>query len=267
MVLGGPLFFLSLFGKFCVCLEKEEDRKARQALHELTVLGHRVSWFTKANESSVTKLSSDVTRGAKKLLGGLFGSGKGAAITPSTDPSIVHARLIFRDNDEHTPEILVDPLPRPSGQSVGYKLNIALYRVHNIQADNDSGEIRLYAKAPPPTNAGSKQAPQAKLLLMIGLLKDSNTPATEQERTSFVHNLSALAEWERQRRAAAGIEDDEEEQGGNFLTQRAHKAAHFAKRELEMQQTKRDREKRKAKLVAESGGLKYTALALSNRED
>ena len=252
-MVGGPLFFLSLFGKICSCLEKEEDRKARQALHELTLLGHRVSWFTKATESNVTKLSSGVTRGAKKLLGGLFGN-KGAAVTPSTDSSIVEARLIFHDNAEQIPEILVDPLPRPSGQSVGYKLNVALHRVHTIQADDDSGEIRLYAKAP------ADAAP--KLLLMIGLLKDSNTPATEEDRSSFVHNLSALAEWERQRRAAAGIEDELEEAGGNFLTQRAQKAAHFAKRELEMQQTKRDREKRKAKLVAESGGLKYTALAM-----
>ena len=254
------MFFLSLFGKICACLEKEEDRKARQALHELTLLGHRVSWFTKATESGVTKLSSGVTRGAKKLLGGLFGGNK-AAVTPSTDSSIVEARLVFRDNDENNPEIFVDPLPRPSGQSVGYKLNVALYRVYNIEADDDSGEIRLYAKPP----ADPKQSP--KLLLMIGLLKDTNTPATAEERASFVHNLSALAEWERHRRAAAGIEDEEEEAGGNFLTQRAQKAAHFAKRELEMQQTKRDREKRKAQLVAESGGLKYTALAMANRED
>ena len=259
-MVGGPLFFLSLLGKICACLEKEEDRKARQALHELALAGQRVSWFTKATESNVTKISSGVTRGAKKLLGGLFGGNK-AAVTPSTDSSIVEAKLIFHDNADGSPEILVDPLPRPSGQAVGYKLNIALYRVHDIQADDDSGEIRLYAKAPP---AESRQ--QAKLLLMIGLLKDANTPACAEERSAFCHNLSVLAEWERQRRAAAGIEDDQEEAGGNFLTQRAQKAAHFAKRELEMQQTKRDRDKRKAKLVAESGGLKYTAIARMNME-
>ena len=102
---------------------------------------------------------------------------------------------------------------------------------------------------------------------MIGLLKDSNTPAIAEDRDSFVHHLQVLSEWDRQRRAVAGIEEDDEEPSGNFLTQRAQKAAHFAKREIEMQQTKRDREKRKAKLVAESGGLKYTALAMANRVD
>ena len=251
-MIGGPLFVLSFFGKVCPCLEKDEDRKARHALHELAILGQRVSWFTKAGESGVAK-------GARKLFGGLFG--KKATVTPTADSSIVEAKLIFRDNDEGNPEILVDPLPRPSGQSVGYKLNIALYRIHSVEADDTSGEICLFAKAP----KDAKQQP--KLLLKIGLLKDSETPATADERDSFVHQLSVLAEWERQRRAAAGVEDEEEEAGGNFLTQRAQKAAHFAKREIEMQQTKRDREKRKAKLVAESGGLKYTALALSQRED
>lgn len=248
---------LSLYGKICACLEKEEDRKARQALHELTIAGQRVSWFTKAGESSVAK-------GARKLLGGLFGTkSSSSSVTPSQDSSIVEARLVFRDNDdENAAEIMVDPLPRPSGQSVGYKLNVALYRIHNIQADSNSGEIRLYAKAP----RDPKQKP--RLLLQIGLLKGANTPATADARDAFCDHLSILCEWERQRRTAAGIDDDlEEEAAGNFLTQRAQKAAHFAKRELEMQQTKRDREARKAKFVAESGGLRYTALAMANRDD
>jgi hypothetical protein len=79
-----------------------------------------------------------------------------------------------------------------------------------------------------------------------------------------------LSEWERQSRAALSSEDayesDEDEDEPNFLSRQAQKATHFAKRELEMQQTKRDREKRKSKLIAESGGLKYTALAMASRE-
>lgn len=248
---------LSLLGKFCSCLEKEEDRRARHALHELTVAGQRVSWFTKGG------LHSTVAKGARKLLGGLFGA-KTAAVTPSEDSSIVEARLVFRDNDENNPEIFVDPLPRPSGQSVGYKLNIALYRIHRIEADDTTGEIKMHRKAP----RDPQQRPPDPLLT-IGLLTDSKTPATADARGAFCDNLSILCEWERQRRSAAGIEDDPEEEsggGGNFLTQRANKAAHFAKRELEMQQTKRDREKRKAKFVAESGGLRYTALAMANMD-
>ena len=78
-------------------------------------------------------------------------------------------------------------------------------------------------------------------------------------------------EWERQRRVQNNVDelddDDNNNNHPNFLQARAQKAAHFAKRELELQQTKRDREKRKAKLVAESGGLKYTALAMAGRSE
>jgi hypothetical protein len=251
----GPLFTLSILGKICPCLEKDEDRQARQAHQALVVAGQRVSWFTKASDGG-----GGVAQGARRLIGGLFG--KKATVTPSTDSSIVEARLVFRDNDEGHPEILVDPLPRPSGQSVGYKLNLALYRIHSVQNDASTGEIRMLAKAP----ADPKLA--AKLLCVVALLKNTNTPATAEEQDSFVHHLNVLTEWDRQRRKVAGLEDDEEEErAGNFLTQRAQKAAHFAKRELELQTTRRDREKRKAKLVAESGGLKYTALAMANRDD
>jgi hypothetical protein len=83
-----------------------------------------------------------------------------------------------------------------------------------------------------------------------------------------------LVEWERQRRIAAGLGDDggdceddgdEDADRPNFLAARAHKAAHFARRELEMRETRREREKRKARLVQEAGGLRYTALAMAGR--
>ena len=111
-----------------------------------------------------------------------------------------------------------------------------------------------------------------------GLISSSSIPVSDDERNLLVHNLSVLVEWERQRRRACGdlnehgdfLDDDDENEDGNgsgdnFLQARAKKAAHFATRELEMRETKREREKRKAKLVAESGGLKYTALAMANR--
>jgi hypothetical protein len=76
----------------------------------------------------------------------------------------------------------------------------------------------------------------------------------------FIH----MIEWDGRRQAAIPEEDREIEDPG---MNRAQKAAHFAKREIELQQTKRDREKRKAKLVKETGGLKYTAIAMANRTD
>lgn len=98
-------------------------------------------------------------------------------------------------------------------------------------------------------------------------------------RNLLVHHMAVLIEWERQRRIRdpeSSLDDDDEDDeygssstlsGGNFLRIGAQKAKHFAQREFELQNTKREREKRKAQLVAEAGGLKYTALAMANRTD
>jgi len=51
------------------------------------------------------------------------------------------------------------------------------------------------------------------------------------------------------------------------IGQRALKIKHFAQREIELAKKKRDRENRKARYLKESGGgLKYTAIAMANRE-
>ncbi|CAM9340691.1 unnamed protein product, partial [Phaeothamnion confervicola] len=45
----------------------------------------------------------------------------------------------------------------------------------------------------------------------------------------------------------------------------ANKQKHFAMRQLELRDKKREAEARKAKLIEETGGLKYTAIAMANR--
>mmetsp|Transcript_30476 Transcript_30476/g.71266 ORF Transcript_30476/g.71266 Transcript_30476/m.71266 type:complete len:136 (+) Transcript_30476:641-1048(+) len=126
------------------------------------------------------------------------------------------------------------------------------------------------AKKPRSSNTDDDVPPQeaTKCLLTLALIKnnDISVPSSADERDSFVHHLLVLMEWERQRRIAADeydtIAEQEAAEGGNYLTQKAKKASHFAKRELEMQTSKRNRESRKAKLVADGGGMKYTALAM-----
>jgi hypothetical protein len=135
--------------------------------------------------------------------------------------------------------------------------------------DATSDDIILTAK-PPSNTSKNKQKQAPKELLRFSVLQDTTDgeiiAVPSDQRNLMVHHLSVLVEWERQRRAANGDDDwdEDEEDQPNFLQARAQKAAHFANREIEMQQTKRDRDKRKAKLVAESGGLKYTALAMAN---
>ena len=65
--------------------------------------------------------------------------------------------------------------------------------------------------------------------------------------------MKVLIEWNKHRQP-----DVEEDLPATGIRQRAQKAAHFAKREIEMREKKRDREKRKAGHMQnmESGGLK-----------
>jgi hypothetical protein len=256
MSFGGPLFELKWLGTLCPCLEKEESRNARQALQHVNTASKRILW----NSANSAKAQS----GSGFSLGGLFGGGSNKQSAAGSDKNI-HAVLCIRDSDEGYPEIYVDPFP---DQAVSYKLQIALRRVHSVQlASGTSDDIVLTAK---PVGGAKRQAP--KELLRFSVLQDRDDDVVvavpSDQRNLLVHHLSVLVEWERQRRTAAGDDGDEDEgDQPNFLQARAKKAAHFAQRELELQTTKREREKRKAKLVAESGGLKYTALAMANRSD
>jgi len=96
-----------------------------------------------------------------------------------------------------------------------------------------------------------------------------------EERNEIVDKLLLVLDWDRRRRADTNeIEENEEEDAregtrakkmGKMISERAQKAAHFAKREIEIQKLKKDREQRKARYLKEAGGLKYTALAMANR--
>lgn len=102
-------------------------------------------------------------------------------------------------------------------------------------------------------------------------------PVPVDSRNLLVHHFMVLTEWERQRRAALvksnpeAFETDDDDNDDttnngrrtNFLTAQAQKMAHFAQREIELQRTKKDRDKRKAQLLQQAGGLKYTALAMA----
>jgi hypothetical protein len=163
--------------------------------------------------------------------------------------------------------------PSPSSSSstgaVGYKLHVRIRRIDRVTLDEN--DVVLLARKVDPSQPAPKQ------LLRFCLLSDSlggGGGATTERRNLIVHHLAVLVEWERQRRLAAGYhpadddledEDDNDSDQPNFLAARAQKAAHFARRELEMRETRREREKRKAKLVQETGGLKYTALVMASR--
>lgn len=248
----GPLFYLQWFGRLCPCLEKDEDTNARHAVRALQ--RHGIEW-------------KQPQRSSPKSLLRIFTGGDSDA------PTAVPALLIIIDNEDNDVALLIDPdaaippgaarnTPASNTQknsSVGYKLNIAIRRVDKVTLDNNN-DIVLFAKPHAP-NAAPKE-----LLRFVFVNADDHLPLPDSERNTLVHHLSVIVEWERQRRFGLGYEDEiDEADMPNFLTARAQKAAHFAKRELELSKTKQQRDQRKAELVQQSGGLKYTALAMASQ--
>lgn len=92
-----------------------------------------------------------------------------------------------------------------------------------------------------------------------------------EDRDDAIEQLNILFEWNKERRKSQPSheeddDDDNDEQRDNGLTGRALKAKYFIQKEIEMKKMIKDREGRKAKYMKDSGGLKYTALAMANRE-
>lgn len=83
---------------------------------------------------------------------------------------------------------------------------------------------------------------------------------SSDDRDAACLDLNVLVEWNKHRQP-----DIEEDLPAEGIKARAQKAAHFAKRELEMRETKRSREERKAKFMQGTAGLKYTAMAMANQ--
>jgi len=266
----GPIFQLKWLGLLCPCIQKEEQRTARQALQYLD--GRPIKWI----RSEATKNKGGFSFGIS------FGKSFLSSSKPDSGGGDCHAIIRLSDNVDGHAEIIIDPTSSPlqhqssfnendASNTVGtpsatnspapsFQLHIKLSRVDRVTLDG-SNDIVLLAR---PVRGNNKAK---ELVRFIVLNQHDNCVAKAEERNLFQHHLAVLVEWERQRRAANDIydDDDDEEDQPNFLQARAAKAAHFAAREVEMKQTKMSREKRKAKLVAESGGLRYTALALASR--
>lgn len=116
-------------------------------------------------------------------------------------------------------------------------------------------------------------------LCRFNVLDERGRKADGDDRERVVNKLMCLVEWNRRRMERAGVsddgandDDDEDDEckevsgtGKKGVPHgRAAKAAYFAKREIELTKTRREREQRKARYLKESGGLKYTAIAMAN---
>lgn len=247
-------------GSLCPCLENAQDASARQAM---TILSSTkdLQWLRKGRE-----------KGVGGMVSGWFKSVQ-AGKAPSADS--VGAKLVWVDKDYSNggPELHIQPQATSTTadgklqkQTSGYIKTVPLKDMDVVTIVDDATLLlqsdKSVASSSTTNNNNNSAGSNRKDLATL----QATTP---EQAASVKEALTLMIEWDGRQRAAIP-EDERELDDGNEqdgLQRRAQKAAHFAKREIELQQQRRDREKRKAKLVSGAGGLKYTALAMANRMD
>jgi hypothetical protein len=264
----GPIFSLRLFGLFCPCFENSEDKSARVSLQQLNTVGARVDWHV----GNIKRTGMNNPAG---FVRGLFSRQQQQPQPQHTDtqpPTPSQLKLVDSTKDSINngapyAELQIQPLPKsqleeggdgsekPAGgvlkrQTMNFTLDIPLHHIHRIE-NVDPTMIVIVTKDIHSTDDKKSEKEAARISF-----------TSQDDRDAVALDIKVLVEWCKQRQP--DIEDDLPAEG---IKARAVKAAHFAKREIEMRDTKRTREQRKAKYVQESGGLKYTAMAMANRVD
>lgn len=143
--------------------------------------------------------------------------------------------------------------PLKQNSAMSFQLDIPLHHIQRIESV-ETTMIVIYTKDVHAID--EKKAGTEKEAARVSF-------SSSDDRDAASLDLKVLVEWNKHRQPEV-----EEELPAAGIRQRAQKAAHFAKREIEMREKKRDREKRKAGHMQNlsSGGLKYTAMAMANQD-
>lgn len=241
-----------------------------EALKQVNAAGARILWHRDTRGQLVENVKQAFS---------WFGSKKKSTCANDDDDKhpVVKAQFKLVDNDDGIPEIRINkrgavaeggdgdwelefpPMDEEAAENESSKrnkpdkmqqINIAFKRIHTVVPDPQEGLIILNIL----TDDGSKTKEWTKFSLEVH---------DQGAQNMFVHHLQVLMEWDKQRRSVCGELEYDETSAASSLKARAQKAAHMKRREIEMKQQRRTREERKAKYVQESGGLKYTALAMT----
>jgi hypothetical protein len=245
----GPLFVLKYKGKICPCLENAQERAARTSLQLLSNLP--ILWL---------RDQDDALQGTITFVGKLFSKSKSRGGIPSV--------LCWIDG-EYGPILQVQPQSSfnerenenddaPLQQSAGYIKTLSLNEIKTVECNNNHDQTITLS-----TMVGGKP----KKLLVFSVISHDEECTTP---TNITQALQCLVDWERERIAQQDRVDDNNDSTDMMTMNRAQKAAHFCQRELELKRKKSERETRKQKYLNMSrkhgGGMKYTAIAMANRD-
>lgn len=269
MTAGGPLFSLRLWGLFCPCFESSENKSARYSLTQLNRLGTRVEWHTTPKTSS-TVVGAAFLRGLFGKSGSIVSSSSGGGTsTDDKPPTPAQLKLVDATKDsinygQPYPQLELKPLPQTTDENdatnsaiptsdglmkqnaMSYQLDIPLH--HILRVESLHNFLVVVAK---DVHGPDEQAEKEACRIAF---------SSQDDLDAALLDLKVLVEWNKHRQPE-GIEENLPASG---IRQHAQKAAHFARREIEMREKKRDREKRKAGHMKDGVGMKYTALAMVN---
>lgn len=293
----GPLTSLRLRGAICPCLLSTDESIAKQSDSNLQTFLNDGSCTVKWHSFDS---SSNNKSNRSKSIGGFLSK----MITSNNDGSssssscvIIESKIELIDTKEGTVCLDISAISTTEHQQIPFK-SIGSFKpftskpswtsnlTNNINTSSENSNIvSIYSKlnnndVEDNGGGGGKERELARLEFTH---HQDNSSEVKINAHDICEYLTNIWNWDEARRLAIG----EEENNGNDDEQttsttdsssksstlgqpgtmkgRAQKAAHFAKREIELQQKKREREQRKAKYLKEAGGLKYTAIAMANR--
>lgn len=239
-----PLLFAKIKVNLCSCLASEEDITAMNALHSLNGISIEYHKDSSENES---------IGGVGRLVSGLFSKS-----STSSGPS-KGAELSICDSIGG-PILKIDV--EAENDTAGETRKISLKEIGGISSIDSfmssASGICIHSKKKNENGEGGELC-RFNLKTLHG-----------EDRDEVIEFLKIVIRWNEKRSCQAGEDEKDDGYDDNVqqkvgLGQRALKMKHFAEREIELSKQKRDREARKARYLKDSGGLKYTAVAMANR--
>jgi len=213
--------------------------------------------------STVSRNRTIIVHGSCRFVdaGGLFGVGLGSGKGIALEIRGTKLGQLPRETRQSAKKQLVLPL-----RTIGSVGPYAPTGVKSISSTTPTDNIISIRGVSENYDSSSSQGEELARIEITRLGKDEEDGGVMgMTREDIMEHMKHILEWDRARRLKEN-EDDGEIQSKGGLRGRAQKAAHFAKREIELQTTRREREQRKAKYLKESGGLKYTALAMARQQ-
>lgn len=276
---GRPVLVLKIKSSICPCLTSQEDNTAIGAINTLSNVS-AIYYDLSDNASKVSAAAS----GMGKLVSGIFGSKsspskaennsiprntrqgnlgiidtmRGPALSITYDFDMEMAMNDENDDEER------QSTSQPKDKSITLKRIGEISPNDSFMSSSSSG-ISIY------TRKKHRNDEEREIFRLD--LKNSRTgeDLSSNDRDEVIDAFKLIVHWDTERRSKLppGEEDDNDDEDDNneskTLGQRALKMKHFAQREIEMKRQRKDREDRKQRYLKDSGGLKYTAVAMANR--